>query len=51
MKLLADYEQAYNLIDFASCADKPCKGWLISVESSVTDFMAWLKMQLNIKED
>ena len=36
----------------AECFDKDeCKGWLISVESSVTDFMAWLKMQLNIKED
>jgi hypothetical protein len=46
-----EYEQANNLIDFASRADKPCKGGLISVESSVTDFMAWLKLQLNIKED
>ena len=50
-KLTGEYEQANNMIDFASRANKPCKGGLISVESSVTDFMAWLKMQLNIKED
>ena len=50
-KMRGEYEQANNLIDFASRADKSCKGGLIIVESSVTDFMAWLKMQLNIKED
>lgn len=49
-KMRKEYEQANNLIDFASRADKPCKGGFISVESSVTDFMAWLKIQMNIKE-
>ena len=49
-KMREEYEQANNLIDFASRAAKPCKGGLVNVDSSVKDFMAWLKLQLNIKE-
>lgn len=49
-KMREEYTQANNLIDFASRANKPSKGGLINVDSSVRDFMAWLKLELNIKE-
>ena len=49
-KLRQEYEQANDMIDFASRADNPYHGGLISVDGSVKDFMAWLKLQLNIKE-
>ena len=49
-QLAGEYGQANNMIDFASRAKRPCNGGLINVDTSVKDFMAWLKMQLNIKE-
>lgn len=49
-KMREEYEQANHLIDFATRANKPSKGGLINVESSVKDFMVWLKLELNIKE-
>ena len=49
-KIRQEYEQANDMIDFASRADNPCHGGLINVDGSVKDFMAWLKLQLNIKE-
>lgn len=49
-KLTDEYEQANNMIDFASRAKRPCNGGLIDVDTSVKDFMTWLKNQLNIKE-
>ena len=50
-KLTGEYEQANNMIDFASRAKRPSNGGLINVDTSVKDFMTWLKNQLNIKED
>ena len=49
-KMREEYEQANHMIDFATRANKPSKGGLINVESSVKDFMVWLKLELNIKE-
>ena len=50
-KIREEYEQANNLIDYASRATKPINGGLISVDGSVRDFMKFLKSQLNIGED
>lgn len=49
-KMREEYTQANHLINFATRANKPSKGRLINVDSSVRDFMAWLKFELNIKE-
>jgi hypothetical protein len=50
VELTGEYEQANNMIDFASRAKRPCNGGLINVDTSVKDFITWLKNQLNIKE-
>ena len=41
--LFHEYEQANNLIDFASCAKKTLKGGLIEVEKSVNQAIKFLK--------
>lgn len=47
-KFKSEYEQANNLIDFASRAARPSHGGLIRVESSARSLMTWIKKELGL---